>query len=1249
MRVLAGLRPPATLRDVLRRGDAANRRQAWSEAEAAYRDALARDPTLAAIWVQYGHALKEQGKLHEAEEAYRRSLALRADVADTHLQLGHVLKLRQRPDEAADAYLSSYRLDGALPYPALELSTLDVALPATPPRSSDQAGAAPAAQNAASHSAEEATSCPVCTKLAAEYGLNPDVLRLFDARYYFYAHAAVRQAVGTPNVHACLAHFCQVGIRSLYTFAPDLQFDASFYSETYIGYQITAENAYWHWLGVGIGRSALPNPESWVRDLLDDPRISLRGIDFDLYRGFFYPTEVKVRWVDLFTRFVDEDILRPGPHLPITAETVEFFIAVAGRFEVNEEYDSAARLYGRVLLDVPQHRRGLDRYAKFLIGRQQFLEALQLYNKAAKNHPKTPPRLLGQAQCYEALGDYQNALRILRDGQVHFPAVPDFLDRLRALSDKFLHQRWNEGIALGVQGEDDRTQQLLHDACAFLVGLIPISDCLPIGEIKSVAIVGVHSVPQCYFYRIEQKTEQLEAAGYQVEVFDVDHDLLKFFERLQVFDAVIFYRVPAWGKVIEAVTRARELGCATFYDMDDLIFTDEDFPDRFESFGGLISREDHVGLKLGVPLYRTAMSLCDYGIASTPLLARQMAGVVRTGRVYVHRNGFGRTHERYAADATARPDNDRVIIFYGSGTKSHKEDFQELVQPALIEAVRRHGDRIKIVLAGYNVLTEELRSIEDNLCLIDPLWDYHEYWAVLRNVDINLAVLKPNLMTDCKSEIKWLEAALFGVPSIVSGSAVYRDIVDPGSSGLICDTVDDWIAALELLINDPERRREIGDTARRRVIADYGLDRMSYNLRRIMDDVARPPAHVRPVILIVNVFYPPLRIGGVTRLVEDHVARFRDKYASEFDVEIFTTHIEAGEEYKLKAYVQDGVRVVSMGLRSAPDADAPIDDVSASSIFDKFLETKEFSLVHFHCIQGLTASIVEATRERAIPYIISLHDGWWISEYQFIVDRSGASVLYKYDDPIAVLESQGVSAYTRLMKLRRPLFGASALFAVSAKLAQLYTDCGVPNVSAIENGISDLPRVERRRSSDARVRLGFVGGLVNAKGFDLIRYALLAGNYRHLRLCVVETARDPGDVRSETWNTTPVDFIPKVTEAEIGQLYGNIDVLLAPSVCIESYGLATREALHFGCWVIASDRGSIGDCVTEGQNGFVIDVSDPAALINILRLIDDSPERFLEPPELNVVFRKSYEQADDLAGFYKGIIDKASSARASAA
>ena len=92
-------------------GDKARDVRNWAVAARHYRQAVEHQPGLMPIWVQLGHALKEQGDYDGAEGAYRRALALDPAQADTHLQMGHLLKLQGHRDRAVDEYATAVRLD----------------------------------------------------------------------------------------------------------------------------------------------------------------------------------------------------------------------------------------------------------------------------------------------------------------------------------------------------------------------------------------------------------------------------------------------------------------------------------------------------------------------------------------------------------------------------------------------------------------------------------------------------------------------------------------------------------------------------------------------------------------------------------------------------------------------------------------------------------------------------------------------------------------------------------------------------------------------------------------------------------------------------------------------------------------------------------------------------------------------------------------------------------------------------------
>jgi GT2 family glycosyltransferase/glycosyltransferase involved in cell wall biosynthesis/Tfp pilus assembly protein PilF len=109
---------------LIRAGDRARDARNWGLAVPHYRRALELVPELAPIWVQLGHALKEQGDYPAAGAAYRCALALDGSAGDTLLQLGHLLRLQERWDEAADIYVRAARFEPSREQAGIETDLL---------------------------------------------------------------------------------------------------------------------------------------------------------------------------------------------------------------------------------------------------------------------------------------------------------------------------------------------------------------------------------------------------------------------------------------------------------------------------------------------------------------------------------------------------------------------------------------------------------------------------------------------------------------------------------------------------------------------------------------------------------------------------------------------------------------------------------------------------------------------------------------------------------------------------------------------------------------------------------------------------------------------------------------------------------------------------------------------------------------------------------------------------------------------
>lgn len=96
--------PSVARKTFIASADAARDRADWPTATRLYAAALSINPRDRALLIQYGHALKESGRIAEAEGAYQAAVLADQGDPDGWMQLGHIRKLQGRTTEALDCY-----------------------------------------------------------------------------------------------------------------------------------------------------------------------------------------------------------------------------------------------------------------------------------------------------------------------------------------------------------------------------------------------------------------------------------------------------------------------------------------------------------------------------------------------------------------------------------------------------------------------------------------------------------------------------------------------------------------------------------------------------------------------------------------------------------------------------------------------------------------------------------------------------------------------------------------------------------------------------------------------------------------------------------------------------------------------------------------------------------------------------------------------------------------------------------------
>lgn len=1263
---------PKADRTYRQKGDSARDARDWSLAADLYRQHLDRNPADFPIWVQHGHVLKEAGRLDEADASYAAAARLKDNDPDLLLSRGHLAKRRGDDMAARGFYHLSYAADGNT-LAAAELNFSDSGKARSTPKltRTDQfdprfywdlyfpsepfnerksiehyeSRVKKFYQGAASYKdvttgSSEFDFYGSQSALALAHGMKPGRwLELFSAREFcLLSFDDIGEML---NDSQALDTFLKRGVERLAPISFSHRFDAEFYRQLHPHFsEMDAVDLYRVWLTVGLDSGEPATAEAWLKieqlDLFEYPE----GFNWRSYVTAHLHDQAG-QWQALHHLLSSQ--LSPSRWPLEHVGAVDFLLAAGHRFETTGQFSRALACYEHATTFAGLTPTVAHRLADIHHRNGEWAKALSFYEIFHQSGKSTLWSHVLAADAAAKAERYGDAFEILLDGKSRYGGEQPWLNTVETVIAAQFEAVSKHARHLYARNRRDEADAALTAVTTQISELWQQLIDFPAHTTRKdgpVLIFGTHALSQCTYYRIEQKTQLLDHIGQKYDVFDYTK-IDDFLAALPGASAAIFYRVPALPSVIKGILSARNQGVPTYYEIDDLIFDPENYPDTLESFQGQIDKETYLGLLYGTPLYRSAMALCDHGIASTTSLAREMQKIVRSGKCFVVRNGLDNRNIGVTTlpGSPTRP-AETIRIVYGSATLAHNQDFHDMAGAALCQVLSENPN-VELVIIGHLALGPMFAPFADQITRVDLMTDTRSYWTLLAACDINLAVLAPGLMSDCKSEIKWLEAAVVGVPSIVSATATYREIVDDGRTGLLAATPEEWTVALRRLVGDPALRQRIADEARQAALSQYGLNAGAKALSTALASPTAPAVeHRKQRILIVNVFYPPQSIGGATRVVAGNVNDFlADSRATDlFEFGVAATDFDAHPAYRQRNDEYDGVPVFRIAPPMVADLDWRPEDVNMKLWFERVLAQFKPDLVHFHCMQRLTVAPIDACRDAGLPYIVSVHDGWWLSDYQFLFDekaraRSPGDELYLGGKP-GVSLSDGLK---RLAKLREALNGASRILTPSESFTRLYRKAGFARAETVENGLPSLEPKPRSSSSNGRVRLGHIGDTSPHKGFDLVEAALRQGKFSNVELLALAHARSADQETFEIWGETEVRLRGRVPQDQVADLYANLDVLLAPSACQESYGLVTREAHMAGLWVVASDRGAIGEDVRPGIDGFIVDVSTPEGLYEALSEINEHPELYTRSPARRVVVRSAKEQASDLIEIYKAI------------
>jgi glycosyltransferase involved in cell wall biosynthesis len=315
-------------------------------------------------------------------------------------------------------------------------------------------------------------------------------------------------------------------------------------------------------------------------------------------------------------------------------------------------------------------------------------------------------------------------------------------------------------------------------------------------------------------YRTFHLRQQLRLAGVECALSHVtDPRLPELAARAEV---MVLHRVAYDGYVARLIGGVRRRGGLVLLDTDDLIFDPQAFqwidsPDFRDPVRAALYKEE-------MARHRQTLDAADGVLTATDFLAKHVGELGKPA--WVHRNAASLELVRQSelARRQKRAPDGKLILGYASGTPTHNRDFATIAPP-LIEALRTYPE-LELWIIGYLDLDPAWAGLTDHIRRFAPVdWRSLPFW--LARLDINLAPLvAENPFSQSKSEIKFMEAALVGTPTLAACTDAFQYAIRDGENGFLASSSEEWTAKLARL-RQPDLRESVAKQAYADALAGY--------------------------------------------------------------------------------------------------------------------------------------------------------------------------------------------------------------------------------------------------------------------------------------------------------------------------------------------------------------------------------------------------------------------------------------------
>lgn len=301
-------------------------------------------------------------------------------------------------------------------------------------------------------------------------------------------------------------------------------------------------------------------------------------------------------------------------------------------------------------------------------------------------------------------------------------------------------------------------------------------------------------------YRVYNMCQALKKSTSIAPHFFFEKEIETLIPRMKNVDLLIISRVR-WSAEIDRLfneTKKRKL--KVLFDVDDLVFSVEAIPLLMNTLNQpFITNAINDWFGYAARLWFTA-SKTDGTIGTNDALKDELS-IAFQKPSHIIPNFLNEEQIAVSAPLFEKKQHHKkdtpFTIGYFSGTPSHINDFR-VAAPELREFMIDYPDT-RFFFVGFLELPEALTPfVKEERITSHPLVDFLTLQEKIASVDVNIVPLVENRFTNCKSELKFFEAAIVGTETLASPICSYKNSICHRETGFLVKE-GEWYDTLKVL------------------------------------------------------------------------------------------------------------------------------------------------------------------------------------------------------------------------------------------------------------------------------------------------------------------------------------------------------------------------------------------------------------------------------------------------------------------